>query len=166
MITTIHPLVVHFPIALLTIYAVAELLRFKKINGQTYWFYLKAILVILGAFGALVARQTGEELVEAWRVQGASSSLVVNIHNNWSFIATWIFGVLAIAYFVAWLYREGELKHLFGKWCERLVTSWLIPVIALIGLAAITITGALGGAIVYGPDVDPTVKFIYSLLVH
>jgi len=166
MITTIHPLVVHFPIALLTIYAVVELLRFKKINGQTYWFYLKAILVILGTIGALVARQTGEELVEAWRASGASSSIVVNVHNNWSLIATWIFGVLAVAYLGAWLYREGVLKNPVGQWCERLIRSWLIPIIALIGLAAITITGALGGAIVYGSDVDPTVKFIYLLLVH
>lgn len=34
---------------------------------------------------------------------------------------------------------------------------------AALGLVAITITGGLGASIVYGPDVDPVVHFIYSL---
>lgn len=41
--------------------------------------------------------------------------------------------------------------------------SPFLPFLALIGLIAITMTGALGGAIVYGPNVDPVVKFVYSL---
>ena len=35
--------------------------------------------------------------------------------------------------------------------------------IALVGIVVITITGALGGAIVYGPEVDPIVSVIYHL---
>ena len=40
-----------------------------------------------------------------------------------------------------------------------------VPLLALLGLIAITITGGLGGAIVYGKDVDPIVSFIYKLTV-
>jgi hypothetical protein len=35
---------------------------------------------------------------------------------------------------------------------------FLAPILAVLGLAAITITGALGGAIVHGPGVDPFVQ--------
>jgi len=34
---------------------------------------------------------------------------------------------------------------------------------ALIGAVCLTITGALGGAMVYGPTSDPFVSFIYTL---
>jgi len=43
------------------------------------------------------------------------------------------------------------------------IESPLLAIPALIGLAAIVVTGALGAAIVYGPDIDPFVKIIYSL---
>ncbi|MEK7110290.1 MAG: hypothetical protein AAB759_00205 [Patescibacteria group bacterium] len=37
----IHPAFVHFPIALLTIYAVLELARFRFFTARPYWFHLK-----------------------------------------------------------------------------------------------------------------------------
>jgi hypothetical protein len=37
--------------------------------------------------------------------------------------------------------------------------------LALIGVLAITITGALGGVIAFGPDIDPAATFFYNLLV-
>ena len=37
-------------------------------------------------------------------------------------------------------------------------------IVGLIGLMLITITGALGGSIVYGTDTDPAVRFIYKIL--
>ena len=45
----IHPLLVHFPIALLTIYSLLELVPFKQIYRQSYWFYTKAIILIIGS---------------------------------------------------------------------------------------------------------------------
>jgi len=38
-------------------------------------------------------------------------------------------------------------------------------VLALAGLVAITVTGGLGGAIVYGPDADPFFKLVYHFIV-
>jgi hypothetical protein len=105
-----------------------------------------------------------KQLEEAWSQAGSSLPLV-EIHSNWATASVWIFGVLSLVYLAAWLHREGVLKHAVGSWCERALSLWFTPVVALAGLAAITITGALGGAIVYGPDVDPAVKFIYSLVV-
>jgi hypothetical protein len=37
--------------------------------------------------------------------------------------------------------------------------------LSILGLAAITVTGALGASIVYGPNIDPFVHYIYRLFV-
>ncbi|KHO51327.1 MAG: hypothetical protein QT04_C0044G0036 [archaeon GW2011_AR11] len=55
----IHPIFVHFPIALLSLYAVMVLIRFRKVMGLPYWSYAKAILAIAGTLGAFAALQTG-----------------------------------------------------------------------------------------------------------
>jgi len=49
-----HPLVIHYPIAFLTTYAIFELLRFKKLLDLPYWLYIKATLLILGEISAVV----------------------------------------------------------------------------------------------------------------
>lgn len=63
----IHPLFVHFPIALLTVYAVAELLRFKRLTSQVWWWNVKTLLLGVGLLGGFATLQTGEiaeELIE------------------------------------------------------------------------------------------------------
>ena len=44
-----------------------------------------------------------------------------------------------------------------------LFKPWLLFLLGLAVLIAITITGSLGGALVYGPEIDPVVSFIYHL---
>ena len=61
----LHPIFVHFPIALLTLYTLCELLRFKKIKDHPAWFYLKAVLIICGTLGAAAALLTGDGAKEA-----------------------------------------------------------------------------------------------------
>ena len=51
-----------------------------------------------------------------------------------------------------------------GKIESLVLESFIVALAALAGLIAISITGALGGAIVYGPDVDPVVSLVYHLL--
>lgn len=166
---SLHPLVVHFPVALLSVYAVAELVRFRRVAQQPYWFYFKATLAVLGSIGALVARQTGESIEEALEASGGPIPRLIEIHSTWSLVATWIFAVLAVAYLLAWIRRDGRLwgqkLGAAGDWAGKLVSTWPSAILALAGLAAITATGALGAALVYGPGVDPAVNAIYRLLV-
>ena len=56
----LHPIIVHFPVALLTLYGIFELFSVRRIARKPYWFYVKAVLVIFGALGALAAWLTGE----------------------------------------------------------------------------------------------------------
>jgi len=168
----IHPIFVHFPIALLTIYAIAELIRFKKILSLSYYFYIKAVLVIVGSLSSFIAMQTGEM---AEHVLGERSTLVEK-HSTFANISTYIFGFIALVYMLHWfkLSQDGkkmELSKIPSKQIrifiivEKVYQSILIPILALIGLATITTTGALGGAIVYGQNIDPVVNFIYNLVM-
>lgn len=177
----LHPIFVHFPIALLTLYALMELARFKWLMARPYWFYAKAVLLIAGGLGALAALLTGDMAKLAVR-QGefhpaiANFKQVVNMHENFADASAAIFGVLAASYLILWLSREGfaiwlgqrsGLQKIWGwlvKPAEFFAQSRLVIFLALAGLICITITGGLGGAMVYGPNADPFFGVIYKML--
>lgn len=167
----IHPILVHFPIALMTIYAIAELIRFQKVKDLAYWFYIKAFLLIAGTLTSFLALSTGET---AEHLSNRSLRPLIEIHSNFAGASVWIFGILSAVYLIALINKSSFNQKLidssFGKiWnikvniANRILNSYLPIILALAGLIAITITGALGGAIVYGPEVDPIVNFIYNL---
>lgn len=170
----IHPIFVHFPIALLTVYAILELVRFKKITNQAYYFYVKACILIVGTLGAFASLSTGD-LAEG-AVARALRPLV-EIHSTFAALSTWIFAALSIVYLVTWIsktdYNQKLINSKISKiWNQILViatkilnNSFIMIILSLAGLLAITMTGALGGAIVYGPEVDPIVSFFYRLVM-
>ncbi len=170
----IHPVIVHFPVALLTIYALMELLRFKKISAQPYWFYTKAIFLFIGGLGSLAALQTGEWAADALG-KSAKMSEVLQRHEFFAKASIITFGILAVSYLILWLEREQFTPwikfELFRKiwrikvgFAKFVVETKLVILLALAGLLFITITGGLGGIMVFGPSADPFFGFIYQLL--
>ena len=169
----LHPIFVHFPIALLTFYSVAELIRTKKLMKTDFWFYFKAILVIVGVIFAIITIQTGEIAAK----QLGERTQLLELHKFWANTTTWIFGLIAVIYALVWIDKTEKVKLNYGTIIEKfwrnitklsiliLRKSWIIITLAIIGLISLTITGALGGAIVYGPDIDPAARIIYNLLV-
>jgi hypothetical protein len=167
-----HLMAVHFPIALLTFYAVLEIISFKRLRALPYWWYLKAVLVIAGALSAFATRQTGEMIEHEF----AFVKNVVEMHALWATITTAVFALLAICYLIAWISEAYPAEIARRVWLTKVWKSLTVvqqfvlrrPVsalFALFGLIAVTITGALGGAISNGPEVDPVVKFVYNLLI-
>lgn len=166
----IHPIFVHFPVAFLTIYALFELVRMKKLRENTHWLMIKAVLLWVGFLGTLAALQTGEMAEDL-----VGRNQLIEVHSQWGTITSWIFGVLSLVYALAVLERYfgekigqalGGGAAIFKRIAALAAVAQRSPlslVIALAGLAAVSITGALGGAIAYGPDIDPVVKFVYGL---
>lgn len=165
----IHPMFVHFPIALLTVYALAEIIWYKRLVLQEWWWNFKATLLLLGTLGGFAALQTGE-LAEELR----SRSDLIEIHSTYATITIWIFAALLLSYVVkfvrvympsvvqsGWKAQVFSVVEPLGVFIEKISL-----VLAIVGLATLTITGALGGVIVYGPNVDPVVHFIYSIVVN
>ena len=173
----VHPIIVHFPIAFLSVYSLTELVRLRYITSSVYWFYIKAFLVITGAAGAAAAYLSGEVAQELLS-GGGSLQQLIEVHSRWAKGTTILFGSIAVIYAIAWISRLEMVKHLenYMKLNEQLayqtakravnylVNSFIMIIPALVGLVCVLVTGALGGAIVYGPDADPFVRIIYNLV--
>ena len=168
----IHPVFVHFPIALFLLYGGLELLRFTPLKNKEAYFYVKAVLVILGSISAWITLQTWELAEEAF--QNSAAEQLVETHSAFATASTIIFSIIAAAYLISWIEKEQWLHLQEGSTLQKiwnvlkkiewlLIETPLVYVIVLAGILCITITGALGGTIVYGPDIDPLANFVYHL---
>lgn len=169
-----HPFIVHFPIALLTLYAICELVRFKNVTTQHFWFHIKAFLVITGVSASILAIGTGEMVADMFK-EIPEKNAIVPIHAILAEITSSIFILLAISYVVLWIERDAidastENLSWFKKSISRLtpvakkiIETPISIVLAFTGIIGVTITGALGGAMVHGIDSDPFITFFYRL---
>jgi uncharacterized membrane protein len=182
----IHPLFVHFPIALLTLYALMEILgpivstglKFLKKGGTelsqfvTSELYknIKGFLVIVGTLLAFPTLQTGELAERVFRAGStnletfASSGVgrLIEMHATFATVSVVVFSILALVYLSTWR-RISQLEFV-KVFSETMYTPKILIPLSILGILLLTITGALGGAITYGPDVDPVVKMVYSFL--
>lgn len=170
----LHPIIIHFPIALLTIYGLLELIRPKKLLENKSWFYVKSAFVILGVISIFFALSSGD--VASSQFADKTMHKVIEVHENLASISATIFTILAATYLLTWM--DWEFKEKINKAHNgKLEKPWkylikiknlihntpLIWILAIIGLVAITMTGALGGALVYGLDKDPLIAITYNL---
>ncbi len=172
--SNIHPLLVHFPIAFLTLYAFLEIISFKRVRSIFWVFYAKALLVTTGFLGGLIAANSGEAIEHNF----PQFYDLVEKHSFWAGTTNVIFGIIAVVYLIIWLHKSDIIKlpieSTLGKiWRFKIMLAEKIlfmrpfmVLLALAGIIAVTITGALGAAIVYGPEIDPIVKFIYSKIMN
>lgn len=167
---SLHPVVVHFPIGLLTVYALLEIISIKKIQADPRWIFAKRVLLFVGTVGVLVSLQSGEERGG----ENIEPGTVLAYHSLCATITTWIFGllagsqfVIAVTGFVTRFVTKREWLYVIWKVIERIariVSMRPILIIgAIAGLISLTITGALGGGMVYGPDADPMVTIVFKM---
>ncbi|HJV32555.1 MAG TPA: DUF2231 domain-containing protein [Patescibacteria group bacterium] len=166
----LHPVLVHFPVALLTVYAVVELARFRALTSRPSRVELKGALAVFGFLGSVAAFLAGTVRKEALESVGAVDRLI-ETHSTFALATVVVAGVIAAAHAMRLL--KGPLLKAApsSAWARApimVADALLSPVpsalLALLVLALVTVTGGLGGAIVYGPDVDPFVRTITALL--
>lgn len=172
----LHPIIVHFPIALLTIYAIMELFRFKVLLKAKSWFYVKGSFLIIGVLGALAALSSGDFAAD----QYLNNQLrpLIEIHETVAGATTVIFAILAITYILTWVDKnygkelsklyEGKFKgvwYILIKVKNFLTETPIIYLLVILGLLGITMTGALGGALVYPASSDPLISLMHNLFL-
>lgn len=154
-----------------------ELLRFKVLtNSHTYNVFKKGLL-LLGVAMSLPALSTGELASEAF---GGSQRDLIEMHEGFAVATVRVFGVILFAYIIEKINRDQRLikaKNIliqtkFVSYIWRFATrianlilqTPVLVALSFIGIILVTVTGALGGTLVYGPDVDFFTKFVYGLL--
>ncbi len=167
----IHPLFVHFPIGILTLYIFFELVRVRVITKQSFYTELKTVLVVLGTVSAFFASITGglaEELVEGGKnsVVGASMMPLVEQHSLFAGAMTTVFSLLAFSYVFEYCKKNTIFPALIRVTflgCISTYTQKFAVPLAVVAAVLMFVVGGLGAALVYGPDVDPMVTVIYNI---
>ena len=132
LIGRLHPLLVHFPIALILLAAVAEI--FASVMDARQWNVVAMACLRVGAISAVGAAAAGWLMA---RMPGVDPSATLEWHR-WFGTATAAMAVMAV-----WITTAGE----------RSTTTRRIDWIALLAAAAcVAATGHLGGMLVWGAD--------------
>jgi uncharacterized membrane protein len=168
----IHPLFVHFPIALLTIYAMMQLVPLKWKKSFPWWNGAGAFLVTIGWLLTLPSGATGgiaEELVKE-KINPA----LIEMHAMFAGFTIVIFFIFFAGEMVRVFKERGWGDSIASKnplffrvWnfkqkCSHVILdTFLTKVVAVVGLLVLAVTGGLGGAIAYNPEIDPVVSTIY-----
>lgn len=163
----LHPLVVHFPIALLFLYSIIKIIPFQKWFPRISWKQLEQGLLLVGVLGAALALATGETAEHLMR----PNHVLVEMHSLFAGISTGVYGALLfgelismtralIERFISWLFVK---KVLFA--IEKILQHPVVgTLLAVVGLIAISVTGVLGGVLAYGPSKDPFASLVLSIL--
>jgi uncharacterized membrane protein len=131
----IHPMIVHFPITLITVGFIADVVflffKSEKCLSKTGFY-----LMVLGALAAIAAWSTGQ-LFTNEPTQGEILS-VFEKHETGAFI-TMILIIIGAALRIYLVIRKKEDTNL----------KWVVFVFYLLAFISVTFTGFMGGTMVY-----------------
>lgn len=131
----IHPMVVHFPIALLIVGFLVELAG--RLLRRPWLGHAALLLLILGALGAVAAARTGEAAEETV-LETPAIEEVLEEHEEGGKQTMWLFlGLAALRSVLAWLKRDTA------------VVGWIFLVLWAGGLVLLYETAHHGGELVY-----------------
>jgi uncharacterized membrane protein len=157
----IHPAIVHIPIGILCLYSLLEIFSVKKLRAKSDWLLVKYVLVTAGFIGAVLALISGN-----MAAQGLRESLIIERHAFFAWATTWVYGFIFLVYSLNYISRfNWEINRYYKRQVSYLINSGMLAVLALLGLGLITITGALGGAMLYGRQSDPIISLVYRIFV-
>lgn len=163
----IHPIFVHFPIALLCVYSLIKILPFQKWFPGVAWKHIERALLVFGVLGAFASLSTGEVAEELTR----PNRDLVEAHALFANVATWMYGLLSagevLTVSMAWIItkvRSQMIQNVLVFLRDLLTHPIFSITLAVLGLVAISITGLLGGVMVYGTSADPAAGFVLRVL--
>jgi uncharacterized membrane protein len=135
----LHPLIVHFPIALLSLYIVLEILTYfikqDSLNHFTTWILLAGIIM---AVNAVLTGNQAEQVASPYLGNTPGLKEAVETHEEFATFTLWYFlFLLVVRYF---LMQKKKMTRLFKS---------VLIILALCGGILIFQTGITGGALVY-----------------
>ena len=140
----IHPMIIHFPIALIIIGFLADVtgLIFKK----DFFNKMATVLITLGAIGAIAAYISGENAGEGIE-EGTSLGAALEVHQDAAALAL-IITLIATIVRLLFIY----LKKFVG------IYKYISVILLLLSVIAISRTGFYGGDLVYKHGAGVTIS--------
>lgn len=147
----LHPLIVHFPIALLTVYSVLEIVRRVAPRLRPVLKTTQCILLFLGYIGGRMALRSGEEMAEP-RAEDSVSHDLLEAHETFANASMLIYGILfavmligVVAYRIKpYLPSERQIGvEVIVRFIVRLDRRHIRQLLAIAGMGSLMITGAL-----------------------
>ncbi len=145
-IPVFHPLVVHFPIALILVGALAAVVWAAR--GTAFWRDSTLWLFSLGLIGGIVAYKTGEALEEHTEGTPIVEELGA-LHEDMALYTLLVAGAMVLGMAVLGLWRKKQIT-LLRKQPDPLVARLLVVLVALAAAALVAWTGHIGGTMVWG----------------
>jgi len=145
----LHPKIVHFPVALLSVYVLLELIG--VIFRKDFFSKTAHLILFLGVLAALAAVLTGnqaEDVAHQWAKLGANINLdAIETHSTYANISLWYFAALLVlrTFLVIKKKFNGSVKY-------------FIAVLSIVGFFFIFQTGLYGGKLVYDYGIGTQLK--------
>ncbi|EIT87342.1 hypothetical protein A374_00684 [Fictibacillus macauensis ZFHKF-1] len=137
MFSPAHPILVHFPIALLTFGVLAQLIALWR---KDFWDQAAFFLLATGFFTGILAYISGDGVKHFARNEmGTSAHSIIHTHENFALATLFLFGAVV---FLKLLHRVKLLPSL----------TIVVVVLILAGFVTLSITGHYGGKMVYHPE--------------
>jgi len=134
----IHPLLVHFPIALLSGAAVVDVMGWAFRRNRALR-RLATLLYVLGTGGAVAAYVTGRAASQTIWLPGMAQA-VLRQHWDWAFRTVWFFGTVTVVRLVLLRSSRRDPGH-------AIVAT--LALVGLVGTGLLLETGDRGGRLVY-----------------
>ncbi len=154
----LHPLFVHFPIALLFVYSLIQILPVKRFIPSVNWPVVGRIFLIVGVLGAFVSLVTGEVAEHLVK----PNHDIVELHAGFAALTTWLYVFLLVQEMLT-VYVATRLSSPLCKLQKILSNRVLVVLVSIIALATLTATGILGGVMVHGTSSDPLAPILLKL---
>lgn len=163
----LHPIFVHFPIALMLLYSGLRFFSWPKKFPAVNWQIPRIIILGAGIIGAWISSATGEIAARL----NSSNRTILEMHEGFAGAATSVYIILLVIELLLFI-NPDWLKNKYLLYLRpillflqnKIIKNWIFRLLAAIGALLIAMTGLLGGIMVYGTAADPLAEPILRLL--